>query len=149
MLGALGLVLIAGAVAALVVVIASRGDPGTTKQEYVAKVEAICRRYNARLAKIPSPLALGNPKAVAQSIEQALPLVVERAERARSIEPPPELTDEVRRIFALSSKAIDDLRAALRSARHADVRASARAMGRFLLASDEARTASRAIGLSC
>jgi hypothetical protein len=132
-----------------VIVLADNGDPGPTRDEYLAQVEAVCRPYNDRLAKIPPPTAVGNPQAVAQSIERALPLVVERAQRTQAIEPPPELEDEVRRIFTLSSKAIDELRAALRSARRGDVQASATAMGRFLSASDDARAASRAIGLSC
>jgi len=148
-LGAAGFLAIVGAVAAVVIVLTDNGDSRPTRDAYLAQVEAVCRPYNDRLAKIPPPSAVGNPQAVAQSIERALPLVVERAERAQAIEPPSELEDGLRHVFALSSKAITELRAALRSARRSDVPESAVAMGRFLAVSADAQTAARAIGLSC
>ena len=144
-----GFLAIVGAVAAVVIVLADNGDPGPTRGEYLAQVEAVCRPYSDRLATIPPPVANGNPRALAQSIERGLPIVVERAERAQAIEPPSELEDEVRHVFALSSRAIEELRAALRSARRNETRESARAMGRFLAVSADAQTAARAIGLSC
>ena len=125
------------------------GEPELTRAEYIARVEAVCRDYNRRLARIPAPVAVGNPQAVAESIDQALPLVEQRAARARAIAPPPELAARVRRVFSLSDTAIAELRSARAAADAGSLERSGRALGRFLAAAEEARTAAQTIGLNC
>jgi hypothetical protein len=144
---------LAGAAAlAILLVIFLRDDNGEaelTRAEYIARVEAVCRDYNRRLARIPAPVAVGNPQAVAESIDQALPLVQERAARAKAITPPPELATRVRQVFALSDTAVAELRSARAAADAGSLKRSARALGRFLAAAEEARTAAATIGLNC
>jgi hypothetical protein len=144
---------LAGAAAvAILLVIFLRDDDGEaelTRAEYIARVEAVCRDYNRRLARIPAPVAGGNPQAVAESIDQALPLVEERAARAKAITPPPELANRVRQVFALSDTAIAELRSARAAAHAGSLMRSGRALGRFLAAAEEARTAAATIGLNC
>jgi hypothetical protein len=75
---------VAAAVAILLIILLDDdGEAKLTRAEYIARVEAVCRDYNRRLARVPAPVAVGNPQAVAQSIDQALPLVEERAARAK------------------------------------------------------------------
>jgi hypothetical protein len=143
------LVVAAAAAVVLVVVLRDEGGEGLTKAEYIARVNAICSAYNRRLAKIPAPLATANPKAIAQSVERALPLVQERADKAKAIEPPPELAGQVERMFTLSDAAVAELRSARVNASKGQLAASARALGRFLSAGEEAHAAAVAIGLNC
>jgi hypothetical protein len=144
---------LAGAAAlAILLVIFLRDDGGEeelTRAEYIARVEAVCRDYNRRLARIPAPVAVGNPQAVAQSIDRALPLVEERAARAKAIAPPPELAARVQQVFVLSDTAISELRSARAAADAGSLKRSARALGRFLAAAEEARRVAAAIGLNC
>lgn len=86
---------------------------------------------------------------MARSIAQALPLVVERAERAQAIERPPALVGDMAQVFARSDAAVVQLRSALREARAGNVRESTIAFGRFLAISGDARDAARTVGLGC
>ena len=147
-LGALGLA-VAGAVAAALVLVFSGGGGKLTKAEYIAKVNAVCRDYNEKLAGIQAPIGLANLQAIAQSICRALPLVEERAAKARKIEPPDELAPRVRHMFALSDQAIGQLRASRQAALAGKLRDSAVVLGRFLEISGEAHRLALHIGLSC
>jgi hypothetical protein len=133
----------------LIVLLRNGGEAKLTRAEYIARVEAVCRDYNRRLARIPAPVAVGNPQAVAESIDRAMPLVEERAAKARAIAPPPELAARVEQVFVLSDTAMAELRSARAAADAGSVKRSARALGRFLAASDDARRAAVAIGLNC
>lgn len=140
---------IAAGVAVVLIVLLRDGESAPTRAEYIARVDAACRPYNRKLARIPAPIAVGNPDAVARSIAKALPLVEGRAAKAREIEPPPELEARVERMFKLSDNAVDELRTARRAAQAGDLQKSARALGRFLAISGEARSVASAIGLNC
>jgi hypothetical protein len=140
----------AAIVFAVLVVTADSGEARSpTRAEYIARVNAVCRVYNVRLAKIPAPVAVGNPQAVAQSVGQALPLVVERAEKVRAIKPPQALAGQVGRMFALSDRAVRELRIAYRESRANKLLKGDAALGRFLGYSDRAKEVARKIGLSC
>jgi hypothetical protein len=141
---------VAAAVAILLIILLGDGaEAKLTRAEYIARVDAVCRDYNRRLARIPAPVAVGNPQAVAQSIDRALPLVEERAARAKAIAPPPELADDAEQVFFLSDTAIAELRSARAAADAGSLERSARAFGRFLAAADEAHRVAVAIGLNC
>jgi DNA-binding PucR family transcriptional regulator len=133
----------------LIVLLRNGGEAKLTRAEYIARVEAVCRDYNRRLARIPAPVAVGNPQAVAETIDRALPLVEERAATAKAIAPPPELAARVEQVFSRSDRAIAELRSARAAAHAGSLERSARALGRFLAASDDARRAAVAIGLNC
>jgi hypothetical protein len=133
----------------LIVLLRDDGDAPLTRAEYIARVEAVCRVYNRRLARIPAPVAVGNPQALAQSIDLALPLVEERAAKAKAVTPPPELADDVEKVFSLSDTAIAELRSARTAADAGSLKRSARAFGRFLAAAGEARRAAMGVGLNC
>jgi hypothetical protein len=133
----------------LIILLGDGGEAKLTRAEYIARVEAVCRDYNRRLARIPAPVAVGNPQALAESIDRALPLVEERAARAKAIAPPPELAARVQQVFVLSDTAIAELRSARAAADAGSLKRSARAFGRFLAAAEEARRVAVTIGLNC
>jgi hypothetical protein len=146
--GAAGaLLVVAGGAAAAVVLLTGDGPP--TKAEYLARVNALCRTYNAKLADIPSPLGLANPELISQSIGRALPLVEERAEKVRALEAPDELRPTLSRLFDSSDIALDDLRRSKQAADDGDLRASATALGEFVAHSDEAHQIGLGLGFRC
>jgi hypothetical protein len=129
----------AGVAVALVLLLGGGSKGGLTRKQYLARVSAICCDYNRRLARIPAPIGLTDPRAVARSITRALPLVRARAAAAKAVRPPDELRLEVAAMFRLSDRAIGELRNARRAA----------LAGRFLEVSDEAHAVAVRIGLDC
>lgn len=148
-LAAAGLVAVAAGVAVALVLLLSGGNGGPTRKQYVARVSAICRDYNRRLGGIQAPIGLTNPRAIANSISRALPLVEARAAAAKAVRPPDELRVDVRAMFKRSDEAIALLRRARRAAEAGRLRESAVALGRFLEASDLAHAIAVRIGLDC
>jgi hypothetical protein len=148
-LAAAAAAVLAGGVAVAVVLVTAGEAHSMTKAQYVARVNEICRVYNARLARVPAPVAVGNPQAVAQSIAAALPLVIERADKVRAVDAPPELETQVRAMFALSDRALSDLNDAYALSRANRLLDGMKALGRFLAVSDRAKQIARRIGLSC
>ena len=69
------------------------GDDRLSKEEYVRRADAICARYDARLAKLPQPTNLAG---LERTAGQALPIAREGVERLRALRPPEELDPKVR-----------------------------------------------------
>jgi hypothetical protein len=150
LLGIAALAAVAGGVAATILVLARRdGHEELTRSEYVARVSAICRTYERRLAQVPPPTNFANPPDVVQSVSRALPLTRERLRRARAVDPPPELEAQVTRFFTLSERANRDLAALLAAARAGRVGPMGRALLGFLEAREAARREATAIGFRC
>jgi hypothetical protein len=143
-------VVLAGAIAATVVVLGRRdGTEELTRPEYVARVSAICRRYERRLARIPPPTNFANPREVVHSVSRALPLVRERLATVRAVDPPEELEAQVARFLGLNGRANARLDALLAAARAGNRGAMGRALLEFLEAREAARRDSAAIGFRC
>jgi hypothetical protein len=141
---------VAGAVAvAVVVVTRASGTDELTRDEYVARVSAICQRYEQRLARIPPPTNFANPREVVHTVSRALPVTRERVARVRAVEPPDELEAQVARFLALNARANRGLEALLAAARAGDPGAMGRALLRFLEAREAARRESAALGFRC
>jgi hypothetical protein len=141
---------VAGAVAvAVVVVTRASGTDELTRDEYVARVRAICQRYEQRLARIPPPTNFANPREVVHAVSRALPVTRERVARVRAVEPPEELEAQVARFLALNARANRGLEALLAAARAGDPGAMGRALLRFLEAREAARRESAALGFRC
>jgi hypothetical protein len=138
---------VSGAVIAGFVILG--GEDSLGRQEYLKRVNAICRDYNARLADVPSPAGLADPNLISRSIARALPLVEERAEKVRAIEPPAELRPTVARLFDAADIALADLRRSKEAADNGDLRPSATALGAFLAHSDDAHQIGLRIGFRC
>jgi hypothetical protein len=148
-LAALGLVLVAGGVAAgLVLALGGGDDEKDERAAYLAEIATICRTYERRLARVPVPSAAA-PGEIVEAIGQALPLLEERAEKARSVDPPSALGARVARFFELTERTIERLEAARAAARKRDVVATQEAMAGFLEAREAARAESERIGFRC
>jgi hypothetical protein len=148
-LGGAGLVAVAGAVAAVVVLVGSTGGgkPRTlAAPQYFARIQVICRRYDRKLARIAPPASL---QLLPQSIGQTLPLVERQLAEERAVEPPPELATRVERVFALSDEAVRDLKQSRRKALAGDTGGAVTAFAKFIDQRDKARQAAEAIGFRC
>jgi hypothetical protein len=142
---------VAAAVAVPIIVVfaGGGGDHGTTRAGYLARVNAVCRRYEAKLKRIPTPANFADPAMVRASVSRALPVVERRVEEVRAIEPPAALRRRVTRMLAAADAATAALRTLLAAANAGDVPSMGRALARFLSARDAGRLQSAALGITC
>jgi hypothetical protein len=135
-------------VAALTVIAAGcgggGGDERLSRDDYVAKADAICRATVDKRRALPVPTALAG---IPRYVDRALPLLDSARSDLRALRPPPELEDEVTSWL----QAIEDERDALSNLRRAAAdkdAAKARAIGsQGVVIEQRARTRARAIGL--
>src|SRR4051794_20473498 len=100
----LGLALVAGC---------SGGDGRLSKAEYAQQADALCTKYDAELAKLPSPTTL---EALARMAAQAKAVAAEGASRLRALQPPAELQKQADEWLALNDKNVDDIEAMRKAA---------------------------------
>jgi hypothetical protein len=125
------------------------GRSGLSRTAYVAQLQRLCREANRKLARVPAPANPADPKALASSIDQALPILQGVIADERKLEPPAELEAQARRAFELSDPSVAALKETRRQAAAGDGPGALRALGRFEAARDRARAAGRALGLRC
>jgi hypothetical protein len=146
---AVGVVLVAGAVAGAVVFLAGgSGKDAPTPAQYLARASAVCRVYARRLDKI-SPPDPGSTTAVAESVGRALPVLEQQAAAVRRIRPPKALTQKVRTFFARTDRSLAELRGVLDAAKRGDAKTMGPRLGDWIEASDAAREASHQVGYNC
>jgi hypothetical protein len=142
-----------GVVAAVAVPIAvfatGDGEQGPTRDDYLAQVNAICRRYEVELQRIGVPANPANPQIVQAVVSRVLPIVERRINDISAVTPPEAMRAGVTRMLAAADDVSASLRAVLAAARANDVRLMLTAFGAFLELRDEARAQSRALGISC
>lgn len=95
----LGLAVVAGC---------SGGDGRLSKAEYTEQADAICTKYDAELAKLPSPTTLD---ALARMAVQAKSIAGEGAAKLRALEPPEELQKQADAWLALNDENVKDIEA--------------------------------------
>jgi hypothetical protein len=135
-------------VAALAVVAAGCGGGGgggrLSRDDYVAKADAICRATVEKRQALPAPTAVAG---ILRYVDRALPLLDSARSDLQALRPPPELEDEVTSWL----QAIEDERDALSNLRRAAAEkdaAKVRAIGSQGAAIEQrARARARAIGL--
>jgi hypothetical protein len=117
------LLLIAGLVAGgIVLALSGNSRAAPTKQEYFARVAAICRVYGPQLDKVGPPGDIATPAEVAAPITLALPLVVAELREVRALRPPTELAERVEEWVSLRDRAVEMMRRTLRAALLPDIR---------------------------
>ncbi len=122
----------------------SRAAP--TKEQYFARVAAICRVYGPQLDKVAPPGDIATPAEVADPIELALPLVVAELREVRALRPPRELAAQVERWLELRARAVETMRRTLREALLPDVRRMGPDWLRFMDLTQKAARVGSAIG---
>jgi hypothetical protein len=135
-------------VAALCVVAAGCGGGGggerLSRDDYVAKADAICLATVKKRRALPAPTALAG---IPRYVDRALPLLDAARSDLRALRPPAELEDEVTTWLAAIGEERDAL-ADLRSAAEDKNAAKVRAIGSQGVAIEQrARARARAIGL--
>ena len=84
------------AVAPLLLVVAGCGG-GLSKDEFVAKGDAICKRVNARIAKQPDPQSASDLKGLAQRTSKIYDPAIDDME---ALDPPSELESDFKKFVA-------------------------------------------------
>jgi hypothetical protein len=147
LLGA-GLALLAGGAAAGLVLAFNGGGSSLTPARYLARADAACRRYARELDRIAPPDP-GSTTDVAASVSRALPVLQEQADAVRSIDPPRELEQRVRRFFLLTDRSLAALSTVLEAAERNDAETMGPRLGSWFKASDDAQAASKQVGFHC
>ncbi|TML68931.1 MAG: hypothetical protein E6G14_08455 [Actinobacteria bacterium] len=148
LLVALGIALVAGAAAAVVVLVAGTGKASVTPEQYLAEASAVCKVYARKLDRVPPPDP-GSTADVAASVGRALPILEGQAAAVRKIRPPHALEDQVHAFFARTDRSLGALRAVLEAAKRGDAKAMGPKLGVWFEASDAAQTASHRVGYKC
>jgi hypothetical protein len=138
--------LAAGVGVAVVLVVTASSSAESQRARYLEQVASICRVYGPRLDRIRPP-DVAEPANVIDAVTRALPLLRAQQRRVRSLEPPPELRDELARWLVLQDRRLDMLDTALGAARRQDFRALGIAYVAFVLAGSETARLGRTIGI--
>jgi hypothetical protein len=141
--------LVAAAVLAAIVTSSGGGAGGPPVREYLTAVEKICAEYGARLDEIRPPTDLSSPGAVVESLQQALPVLVEQRDEVRALEEPGSLRGKLARFFELTDRSLAELRRALAAAMERALYPMAVALTDFGEVRDEAKVVAREIGFHC
>jgi hypothetical protein len=149
LLVALGVAVVTGATAAVIVLVVGSGSKATmTPAQYLARASAVCRFYQRKLDGIPPP-TLGSTVAVAASVGRALPVLEQQAVAVRKIRPPKALEERVRVFFQHTDHSLADLRGVLAAARRGDLKTMGPKFFAWIDASNAAREASHRVGYRC
>ena len=84
----------------------SGGSGRLSKEEYAQQADALCTKYDAELAKLPSPTTLD---ALAQMAVQAKAIAAEGAAKLRALQPPEELQKQADAWLALNDANVKDI----------------------------------------
>jgi hypothetical protein len=146
---ALGLAVVAGGVAAGLVFALGEGSAAPTQAEYVARVNAICASYGARLDRIRPPDDPASPGAAYESMSRALPLLRQQSAESRRLKAPTALRERVERFLDLTDRSLDRLEEARRHARARELFKMVEALSAFQRVRDQAKRIARSIGFRC
>jgi len=86
----------------------SGGDSRLSKAEYAQQADALCTKYDAELAKLPSPQSLD---ALAAMAVQAKAIAAEGAAKLRALKPPKELESQANEWLARNDENVRDIEA--------------------------------------
>jgi hypothetical protein len=146
----LGAACLAVAVAVAVVIVLAVGSGSSkaapTKQEYFARVAAICRVYGPKLDKVPPPYDITIPALITRSVTKVEPILRAEAQAVRRLRPPPELRARLARWNELNERSIAKLSEALRAAKKIDLRGIQVAYVEFIVTGAKAQKLGKAIG---
>jgi hypothetical protein len=125
------------------------GEHGPTRADYLAQVNAICRRYEAPLVRVGVPANPADPRIVRAVVRRVLPLIERRINEISAVIPPEAMRAQVAKLLAAADDVSASLRAVLAAANANDVRLMLTAFGTFVELRDEARAQSHALGITC
>lgn len=144
----LGLVVVAGGVAAGIVLAFHGGGSSLTPAQYLERADAVCRPYAQQLDHVAPPDP-GSTVDVAASVGRALPILRRQADAVRKIHPPRELEERVRAFFLRTDRSLAALGSVLEAARRGDSKTMGPRLGAWFDASDKAQAASKQVGYHC
>jgi hypothetical protein len=153
-LPAAALLAVAGGAALLVLWVGGVFDGGGSEDStlsrtaYVAQLQQLCREAGRKLAQVPAP-SNSDPRALVNSIDQALPVLRQTIANEEKLKPPRELEAQAKRAFELSDKSVRALEESRRRAAAGDGPGALRALTQFEQVRDRARRAGLALGLRC
>ena len=93
---------------ALVAVVASGcGEKALSKGEFIAKADAICKKYDRKLEALPDPKSI---KDIGGLADKAIPIVDNGINELDDLKPPDDLKDQVDHWLDLNKQNLDDFK---------------------------------------
>ncbi len=146
-LASAGAILVAGVVAAVVVLVFSGSSQAApTKAEYFAQVAKICRAYGPKLDAIAPPPDVSIPGEVVTPLKKVIPLLRAENAQVRALRLPTELSAQVRRWLVVKDRVLAKLEQALHAAEEPDISGTAVKYLQFLALARRAAALGHAIG---
>jgi hypothetical protein len=141
-------VFVALAIAGGFVLVFSSGksEAAPTKNQYFARVAAICRIYGPKLDKIPPPIDVSIPSELWESAERVLPILRAEADAVRRLVPPRALRAKLTRWIRLNDQSLAKLAATLPAAREKNFQAVQTNYVAFIIRGAKAQRLGREIG---
>lgn len=130
----------------LVLTFSGTSAAAPTKQQYFARVAAICRVYGPKLDQIV-PADIAEPANVIETMKRALPLIKGQTDAVRELRPPTELRAKVAQWLELHEHRIAKLEEAMRAAKKLDLRTMSVAYVDFILRGPKAAKLGGEIGI--
>ncbi len=146
-LASAGAILVAGIVAAVVVLMFSGSSQAApTKGEYFAQVGKICEVYGPKLDAIAPPPDVSIPGEVVTPLKKVIPLLRAENARVRALRLPTELDAQVRRWLVLKDRVLAKLEQALHAAEEPDISGTAVKYLQFLSLARQTASLGHTIG---
>jgi multidrug efflux pump subunit AcrA (membrane-fusion protein) len=122
-------------------------DEAVSREDYIAKADAVCGTYQVRLSRIPRPVT-SEPAELSVFLERALPVAREQNEKLADLAKPSdqETRDQVDQLLALLQQEIDFNDAAQKAASSGDRAALDNALQQAAAVSAEAGQIAEQIG---
>jgi hypothetical protein len=122
-------------------------DEAVSREDYIAKADAVCGTYQVRLSRIPRPVT-SEPAELSVFLERALPVAREQNEKLADLAKPSdqETRDQVDQLLALLQQEIDFNDAAQKAAGSGDRAALDSALQQAAVVSAEAGQIAEQIG---
>jgi hypothetical protein len=143
---ALGVLVVTGGIAAIVLGSSVTSDGAPTKTAYFARVAKICGTYGPKLDRIAPPTDVTIPGEVVTPLRRVIPLIQAETSEVRALRPPTKLAAPVEHWLALKAHVIATLEQTLHAAEAPDIPATAVAYLRFLTQAQTAAKAGAKIG---
>jgi hypothetical protein len=120
-------------------------DGRLSKQEFLQQANAICKRYDAKVAALGSP---SSPADIPRFVEKGIPVIQQGIAELRALRPPADLESDYNRMLDETEKAIPAARRLADAAENRDAAAVQKAIEEGNAADEASDRIATKLGLS-
>jgi hypothetical protein len=124
------------------------GCGGLSKEELVAKANAICQKAESDFDKVKQPSSLSDPDAASKYFDQLVPIAEKQLTDLRALEPPDEIKADYDAFVAANDKFVKQLKELVAAAKAKDAQKGVQLASDLQTTAREATEKARAAGLT-